>query len=49
MKPVGLSAAVLWWSCRSAGTEKLIKIDRLMDGAKFKAILEDDLLERLKV
>ena len=35
-------------SFSSAGTGKLVRVDRKMDGAKYRAILEENLLEAAK-
>uniref|UniRef100_A0AAX7TUF7 Uncharacterized protein n=1 Tax=Astatotilapia calliptera TaxID=8154 RepID=A0AAX7TUF7_ASTCA len=38
----------LWGCFSSAGTGKLVRVDGKMDGAKYRAILEENLLESAK-
>ncbi|KAJ7335926.1 hypothetical protein JRQ81_013867 [Phrynocephalus forsythii] len=41
--------SIMPWGCfSSAGTGKLVRIDGKMDGAKYRAILEENLLESAK-
>uniref|UniRef100_A0A803JA48 Tc1-like transposase DDE domain-containing protein n=1 Tax=Xenopus tropicalis TaxID=8364 RepID=A0A803JA48_XENTR len=39
---------MLWGCFSSAGTGKLVRVDGKMDGAKYSAILEENLLESAK-
>ena len=39
---------MLWGCFSSAGTGKLVRVDGKMDGAKYRAILEENLLEAAK-
>ena len=41
--------SIMVWACfSSAGTGKMVKIDGKMDGAKYRTILEENLLESAK-
>uniref|UniRef100_A0AAR2K3W5 Tc1-like transposase DDE domain-containing protein n=1 Tax=Pygocentrus nattereri TaxID=42514 RepID=A0AAR2K3W5_PYGNA len=44
----GGGSIMLWGCFSSAGTGKLVKVDGKMDGAKYRAILEENLLESAK-
>ncbi|KAJ7345776.1 hypothetical protein JRQ81_001726 [Phrynocephalus forsythii] len=44
----GGGSIMLWGCFSSAGTGKLVRIDGKMDGAKYRAILEENLLESAK-
>ncbi|KAL0150495.1 hypothetical protein M9458_054312 [Cirrhinus mrigala] len=44
----GGGSIMLWGCFSSAGTGKLVRVDGKMDGAKYKAILEENLLESAK-
>ncbi len=39
---------MLWGCFSSAGTGKLVRVDGKMDGAKYRAILEENLLQSAK-
>ncbi|KAL0201197.1 hypothetical protein M9458_004384, partial [Cirrhinus mrigala] len=41
----GFGSIMLWGCFSSAGTGKLVRVDGKMDGAKYRAILEENLLE----
>ncbi|MCJ8749663.1 hypothetical protein PDJAM_G00178900 [Pangasius djambal] len=41
----GGGSIVLWGCLSSAGTGKLVRVDGKMDGAKYRAILDENLLE----
>uniref|UniRef100_A0A803JWW4 Transposase Tc1-like domain-containing protein n=1 Tax=Xenopus tropicalis TaxID=8364 RepID=A0A803JWW4_XENTR len=43
-----VAAFMLWGCLSSAGTGKLVRVDGKMDGAKYRAILEENLLESAK-
>ena len=40
--------SIMLWGCSSAGTGKLVQVDGKMDGAKYRTILEENLLESAK-
>uniref|UniRef100_A0A803J7M7 Tc1-like transposase DDE domain-containing protein n=1 Tax=Xenopus tropicalis TaxID=8364 RepID=A0A803J7M7_XENTR len=44
----GGGSIMLWGCFSSAGTGKLVRVDGKMDGAKYRAILEENLLESAK-
>lgn len=44
----GGGSIMLWGCFSSAGTGKLVRVDGKMDGAKYRAILEENLLEAAK-
>uniref|UniRef100_A0A803JX28 Tc1-like transposase DDE domain-containing protein n=1 Tax=Xenopus tropicalis TaxID=8364 RepID=A0A803JX28_XENTR len=44
-----VGGSIMLWGCfSSAGTGKLVRVDGKMDGAKYRAILEESLLESAK-
>uniref|UniRef100_A0A669E9Q2 Tc1-like transposase DDE domain-containing protein n=1 Tax=Oreochromis niloticus TaxID=8128 RepID=A0A669E9Q2_ORENI len=45
----GGGSIMLWGCFSSAGTGKLVRVDGKMDGAKYRAILEENLLDSTKV
>ena len=46
--PVKHGGIMLWGCFSSAVTGKLVRVDGKMDGAKYRAILEENLLEAAK-